>query len=833
VVKIMDNDLIIYGGRCWSITEVNGDGLLKPEPHGLRVSLSALLSGSRGPSSIYGVAGGRLWLTAFHIDFDEETAEAARRGEGPPLFGILPKYSGPEGRFVYDGLCEATPFTGGLLLGAERLEGYRGSRVSWGYLRAYALFFEEGRLIKEEDWSEEMARFRQELAQRPPMGSWLGPAIADGHWLNPRNGPALLAAMMRALAGDACISFEGCPLCDQLFAIPGATDQETKVLKRHIPVPPALRPSREFIVLPLEPDTIRPILAGVLPQGRSPRETIEHVQIEKAGRLELGAYNFFDPRYTGTGPAVPETLLAELRAKGVLRSFESAPAREPAELQAFLASIADHPDDDAVRLIFGDWLTERDDPRGELIRVQCELARQPEDDLRREQLEEHEQQLLDQHGDDWRDAPPRFVHVAFERGLLVVVTTFHPDLAEEQVASWWERQRGWVSRLSLSVANAELPRVAAEKRWAHAPTLDLRVRGGGEVGPELASLAGLAQLRELDLSGSEVTEGGLTALAELTQIRALDLHGTRVTDTGLQALNRLVKVRELNLSNTLVGDAGLAALAGLTQLQELDLSDTAVTDRGLEELNRFQQLQRLFLRNIPVTAVGMRHLAGLDQLRALDLLKTGVTDAGLAELARLIQVRALGLIGTAVTDAGLRALFGLARLRNLYLSSTRVTDAGLAGLRELPCLRGLDLSRTAVSDAGLHAVAGLSQLRELGLWYTAVTDTGLKELTRLPRLRSLALRGCRVTDAELRALGGLTQLRKLDLSHTPVTDEGLHALAGLTQLRELDLSHSPVTGAGLAPVARLTQLRKLNLNSTAVTDVELGMLRRELPRCEI
>jgi uncharacterized protein (TIGR02996 family) len=46
--------------------------------------------------------------------------------------------------------------------------------------------------------------------------------------------------------------------------------------------------------------------------------------------------------------------------------------------QAFLADICAHPDDDGARLVFADWLTERDGPgdkeRAEFIRVQIELA---------------------------------------------------------------------------------------------------------------------------------------------------------------------------------------------------------------------------------------------------------------------------------------------------------------------------------------------------------------------------------------------------------------------------------------------------------------------------
>jgi uncharacterized protein (TIGR02996 family) len=41
---------------------------------------------------------------------------------------------------------------------------------------------------------------------------------------------------------------------------------------------------------------------------------------------------------------------------------------------AFLTAIRDRPNDEATRLIYADWLEERGDPRGEFIRVECELA---------------------------------------------------------------------------------------------------------------------------------------------------------------------------------------------------------------------------------------------------------------------------------------------------------------------------------------------------------------------------------------------------------------------------------------------------------------------------
>src|SRR5205809_801969 len=43
----------------------------------------------------------------------------------------------------------------------------------------------------------------------------------------------------------------------------------------------------------------------------------------------------------------------------------------PPEEKAFLDAIRERPDDEAVRLVYADWLEERGDPLGEYIRSQC------------------------------------------------------------------------------------------------------------------------------------------------------------------------------------------------------------------------------------------------------------------------------------------------------------------------------------------------------------------------------------------------------------------------------------------------------------------------------
>src|SRR3954466_3476753 len=74
---------------------------------------------------------------------------------------------------------------------------------------------------------------------------------------------------------------------------------------------------------------------------------------------------------------------------------------------AFLRAILDHPDDDLPRLVYADWLDEHGDPgRAEVIRVQGERARLPEDDPRRADLEDREAALLLAHEERWRQELP-------------------------------------------------------------------------------------------------------------------------------------------------------------------------------------------------------------------------------------------------------------------------------------------------------------------------------------------------------------------------------------------------------------------------------------------
>ena len=137
----------------------------------------------------------------------------------------------------------------------------------------------------------------------------------DRYWLVARDKPGLLTHMMRFLAGDARISFEGdLSRCQFPATILSSTDEDSILTRQTI------SPRQDFIILPLEHDTIRPSLDVVLPDNRY-MEDIIHIQIEKRGELQFGSYDQFHHDCIVCFLGVSTKFLDELKQTGILRSW--------------------------------------------------------------------------------------------------------------------------------------------------------------------------------------------------------------------------------------------------------------------------------------------------------------------------------------------------------------------------------------------------------------------------------------------------------------------------------------------------------------------------------
>jgi serine/threonine protein kinase/Leucine-rich repeat (LRR) protein len=227
-------------------------------------------------------------------------------------------------------------------------------------------------------------------------------------------------------------------------------------------------------------------------------------------------------------------------------------------------------------------------------------------------------------------------------------------------------------------------------------------------------------------------------LAACEEIADLRLRNVVMSDEQLAFLAKLPNLRQLELTNVPIDDAGLAGLASHEQLESIDLSGTRVTGRCLAYLAKSTHLKQLLLANARLEPAQLAALAEFKELETLDLSASReVGDANLGFLDMLTQLRVLGLRSTAITNASAERIAGLSRLEQLDLEATAIDDGGLAQLAPLQKLKRLVLTKTAITDGALGTLAQFKQLKSLGLSRTKVTAEAARQL-------HLALPGCSI-----------------------------------------------------------------------------------------
>ncbi len=92
---------------------------------------------------------------------------------------------------------------------------------------------------------------------------------------------------------------------------------------------------------------------------------------------------------------------------------------------------------------------------------------------------------------------------------------------------------------------------------------------------DISPLAGLTNLKELDLGGNKISD--ISPLARLTNLQELDLDKNSISD--ISPLAGLTNLKELDLFENRISD--ISPLAGLTNLEELELRDNPLSAASL------------------------------------------------------------------------------------------------------------------------------------------------------------------------------------------------------------------------------------------------------------
>jgi uncharacterized protein (TIGR02996 family) len=263
---------------------------------------------------------------------------------------------------------------------------------------------------------------------------------------------------------------------------------------------------------------------------------------------------------------------------------------------AFLRDILAHPDDDAPRLIFADWLEEQGDAgsvaRAEFIRVQCALSGGSLAKQRQAELTRREQQILDEWSEKWAGPIRRLVET-------------------------WEFHRGFIDQVGLW-AGAFLERSGSLFR--RAPI-------------QHVSLWPPSYLHDYPFLNPTLNVAALADNKHLRRLRSLNLKENQLESRHLRALlvsEHLTSLTDLDLSYNRIGDSGIRALAGsplLSRLEYLNLRGNDIGANGvrvlthaLEELARCSEglrLQQLELSHHNLSSAGQRVISDSPLLRKL------------------------------------------------------------------------------------------------------------------------------------------------------------------------------------------------------------------------
>jgi uncharacterized membrane protein len=115
----------------------------------------------------------------------------------------------------------------------------------------------------------------------------------------------------------------------------------------------------------------------------------------------------------------------------------------------------------------------------------------------------------------------------------------------------------------------------------------------------------------LGVSSKIASDADLDVLLPLkANIVQLKLANSNVTDAGLEAIGQMTNLTHLRMNYTAITDAGLEHISNLYQLEYLNLYGTSITDKGLSKLRRLKNLKNVFLFGTEVTeeaVVDLRH----------------------------------------------------------------------------------------------------------------------------------------------------------------------------------------------------------------------------------
>lgn len=422
---------------------------------------------------------------------------------------------------------------------------------------------------------------------------------------------------------------------------------------------------------------------------------------------------------------------------------------DPTVEETLLQAIKHDRDHDSARLVYADYLSERGDPRGELISIQCQLeevtrnGNEPDAKLLRLQ-----NKILRDLAASW-DGPWKL-----KQGLLSV---------QEEVDSWYgdtETMKCHIRRGFITGVESHPNIFKSRIDWLveNAPLLDsLAVKTLREELPvkELfALISRLPILHSYTMGFWSSADDQLTAIGSVANDQCFN---------GLQHLS----LQGLHVEDVLAHTELLGKSEGLRALGSLDLYDWRMPADALTGLvNAKFRPHTLLLNRNEIGAEGAQILAAdetWEKTKTLGLFNNGIGPAGVTAITTsktFRRLESLDLRSNRIGEAGAQALGeakSLGKLEHLVLVGNTLKPEALAGLcgPGLKNLKDLNLQNTRLTDEAIDAMVAAkdfpAQLRRLNLASNKLSGQSIKRLAESAAFANLE---CLVLDKPLHKVAG-------------------------------------------------------------------------------
>ncbi|MGI9473901.1 MAG: TIGR02996 domain-containing protein [Rubripirellula sp.] len=530
----------------------------------------------------------------------------------------------------------------------------------------------------------------------------------------------------------------------------------------------------------------------------------------------------------------------------------------------FLEEVLASPEDDAPRLIYADYLEEQGDPRGEFIRLQCELDRLDSLDTHYLDVLHRCSEILQSHQAEWADGFQHDVRkIGYTRGFIQDVSmrarAFLKDGANLYRSSpiHWLRLlylKGSGERIAasealqnvraldlagLTIPDQDLVALLTSSNLSHVESLNFshyEMFYSGEVGAALAAMPAAKTIRWLEIPCGDEFLHSISRGDGFPKLEHLGV-GTAFAESGLAGLANLQvpSLTSLKCGSTLnVSDTEVLAQLPVQQLDVLNLRATGVPARGLLRLAERGALDSLRTLNLRNCGLGIRTAdvlfaeQRLGNCESLDLslnrnLGQGRRPRSLVEhlvaheaISRLKHLSVSGLLPGDLST--LAACPRLAGLRTLALDSSQLGAGDLAALADSPIADSLQKLSLISCDASLEAIISMAAERPFPHLISLEFGGSYDDLNTFDDLRVGAM-------AES---GSFPALQLLVLDDMELKSETLRNIADSAELPELrqisfrDNETSPDSIQALMTSPRIPKLNKLLLTGASHYGDRLG-----------